>query len=145
MVLGLIDQLQIFSQLYLIELLEFLTGQGLLELWHLICSRLDRVWHADLLHKLKSYGISSQIFGLISSFLRSTWKSCLFPVNRTVETKKSHEPPRVETFFSQSFCLKRYMTKRFKKISSWYCKNFTLYIFIFNFHVQLLCWFIIFW
>ena len=29
----------------------------------------DRVWHAVLLHKLKSYGISSQIFGLISSFL----------------------------------------------------------------------------
>ena len=29
----------------------------------------DRVWHADLLHKLKSYGISGPIFGLISSFL----------------------------------------------------------------------------
>ena len=26
-----------------------------------------------LLHKLKSYGISSQIFGLISSFLRNRW------------------------------------------------------------------------
>ena len=29
----------------------------------------DRVWHAGLLHKLTSYGISGQIFGLISSFL----------------------------------------------------------------------------
>ena len=29
----------------------------------------DRVWHAGLLHKLKSYGISGQIFGLFSSFL----------------------------------------------------------------------------
>ena len=29
----------------------------------------DRVWHAGLLHKLKSYGISGQIFGIISSFL----------------------------------------------------------------------------
>ena len=29
----------------------------------------DRVWHADLFQKLKSYGISCQIFGLISSFL----------------------------------------------------------------------------
>ena len=28
-----------------------------------------RVWHADLLHKLTSYGISDQIFGFISSFL----------------------------------------------------------------------------
>ena len=29
----------------------------------------DKVWHAGLLRKLKSYGISGQIFGLISSFL----------------------------------------------------------------------------
>ena len=29
----------------------------------------DMVWHAGLLHKLKSYGISGQIFGLTSSFL----------------------------------------------------------------------------
>ena len=29
----------------------------------------DRVWHADLLHKFRSYGISGQIFVLISSFL----------------------------------------------------------------------------
>ena len=29
----------------------------------------DGVWRADLLHKLKSYGISGQIFGLISSFI----------------------------------------------------------------------------
>ena len=30
---------------------------------------LDRVWHAVLLHRLKFYRISNQIFGLISSFL----------------------------------------------------------------------------
>ena len=29
----------------------------------------DRVWNVVLLHKLKSYGVSGQIFGLISSFL----------------------------------------------------------------------------
>ena len=29
----------------------------------------DRVWHADLLHKLNSYGISGQIFGFFSFFL----------------------------------------------------------------------------
>ena len=40
MVLGLLNQLQIFSQLYLIELLVLLTGLGLLELWHLIYPRL---------------------------------------------------------------------------------------------------------
>ena len=36
-----------------------------------ISKAFDRVWHAGLLHKLKSYGISGQIFGLISSFLRN--------------------------------------------------------------------------
>ena len=39
-VLGLLDQLQIFSQLCLIELLGLLTGLGLLELYHLIYPRL---------------------------------------------------------------------------------------------------------
>ena len=34
-----------------------------------ISKAFDRVWHAVLLHKLMPYGISSQIFGLISSFL----------------------------------------------------------------------------
>ena len=40
MILGLLDQLQIFWQLHLIELLGLLTGLGLLELWHLIYPRL---------------------------------------------------------------------------------------------------------
>ena len=40
MVLGLLDQLQIISKLYLIELLGLLTGLGLLELWHIIYPRL---------------------------------------------------------------------------------------------------------
>ena len=47
------------------------------------------VWHAGLLHKLKSYGISGQLFGLISSFLsnRRLWvvldgkSSQEYPVN----------------------------------------------------------------
>ena len=34
-----------------------------------ISEAFDRVWHAGLYHKLKSYRISGQIFGLISSFL----------------------------------------------------------------------------
>ena len=40
MVLGLLDQMMIFSQLYLIELLGRLTGVRLLELWHLIYRKL---------------------------------------------------------------------------------------------------------
>ena len=34
-----------------------------------ISKAFDRVWHASLLQKLKSYGILGQVFGLISSFL----------------------------------------------------------------------------
>ena len=34
-----------------------------------ISKAIDRVWHAGLLYKLKSYGISGQIFGLNPSFL----------------------------------------------------------------------------
>ena len=34
-----------------------------------ISKAFDRVWHAGLLHKRRSYGISGQIFSLISSFL----------------------------------------------------------------------------
>ena len=33
----------------------------------------DRIWQARLLHKLKSYGISGQIFGLTSSFISNRW------------------------------------------------------------------------
>ena len=33
----------------------------------------DRVWHSGLLHKLNSYGISGQMFGLISSFISNRW------------------------------------------------------------------------
>ena len=38
-----------------------------------ISKAFDRVWHAGLLHKLKYYGISGQVFGLISSFLSKRW------------------------------------------------------------------------
>ena len=57
-----------------------------------ISKAFDRVWHAGLLHKLKSYGISGQIFGLISSFLSNRQcqvvldKKCSqeYPVNAEV-------------------------------------------------------------
>ena len=57
-----------------------------------ISKAFNRVWHAVLLHKLKSYGISGQIYGLISSFLsnRQFWvvldgkSSQEYPVNTGV-------------------------------------------------------------
>ena len=65
MVLGLLDQ-QIFSQLCLIELLWLLTGLGLLELWRLIYPRLLTGFGMLVFFTNKFYGISGQIFGLIS-------------------------------------------------------------------------------
>ena len=38
-----------------------------------ISKSFNRVLHAGLLHKPRSWGISSQMFGLISSFLSSGW------------------------------------------------------------------------
>ena len=58
MVLGLLDQLQIFSQLHLIELLGLLRSEATRAVALDISKAFDRVWHAGLLHKLKSYGIS---------------------------------------------------------------------------------------
>ena len=68
MVLGFPDHLQIFTQLYLMELLGLLTGLRLLELWHLTYPRLLTgfgmlVFFTNLSLK------SSEIFGLISSLL----------------------------------------------------------------------------
>ena len=87
MVLDLLNQVQIFSQLYLIELLELLTDLELLELWHLISKAFDRVWHTGLPHKLKSYGISGQIFGVISSFLSNR------QLREVLDGKSSQEYP----------------------------------------------------
>ena len=57
-----------------------------------ISKAFDRVLHAGLLHKLNSYGISGQIFGLISSFRSNRWllfvldgkSSKEYPVNTSV-------------------------------------------------------------
>ena len=38
-----------------------------------ISKAFDRIWHTGLYHKRKSYGISGQIFGLVSSFHSNRW------------------------------------------------------------------------
>ena len=50
-----------------------------------ISKAFERVWHAGLLHKLKSYGISGQIFGLISSFLSNRWLRVVLDGNSSQE------------------------------------------------------------
>ena len=52
-----------------------------------ISKAFDMVWHAGLLHKLKSYGISGQIFSLISSFLSNR------QLQVVVDGKSSQEYP----------------------------------------------------
>ena len=47
----------------------------------------DRVWHAGLLHRLKSYRISGQIFGLISSFLSNR------QLQKVLDEKSSQQYP----------------------------------------------------
>ena len=57
-----------------------------------MCKAFDKVFHAGLLHRFKSYEISGQIFGLVSSFLsnRRLWvvldgkSSQEYPVNAGV-------------------------------------------------------------
>ena len=62
-----------------------------------ISKAFDRVWHAGLLHKLKSYGISGQIFGLISSFLSNRW------LRLVLDGKSSQEYLVMLEFFKGTF------------------------------------------
>ena len=51
------------------RIVRLLTGLGLLVALD-VSQVFDWIWHAGLLHKIRSYGTLSQILGLISSFLR---------------------------------------------------------------------------
>ena len=52
-----------------------------------ISKAFDSVWHAVLLHKLASYGIVGQVFGLISSFLSNR------RLREVLDGKSSHKYP----------------------------------------------------
>ena len=58
----------------------------------------DRVWHAGVLYKLKSYGISGQLYGLLSSFLSNRWL-------RVVINGKSSQEYSVNAGVPQGFIL----------------------------------------
>ena len=78
--------------MYLIEMLGLLTGLGLPDCSTWYIPGFSQVWYAGVLHKLKSYGISGQIYGFISSFLSNRWlwvvldgkSSQEYPVNARV-------------------------------------------------------------
>ena len=63
-----------FRKLCLIELLGLLNKSGATQAQAFDISKaFSRAWHAGLLHKRKSYGISGKIFDLIVSFLTNRW------------------------------------------------------------------------
>ena len=62
MILSLLDQLQIFLQLYLIKLLGLLTGLGLHD------KAFDRVWHTVLMEFQVRYLALFLLFSVIDSF-----------------------------------------------------------------------------
>ena len=71
MVIGLLDQLRIKAVSG--RTARALNRSGATRAVALDVSKaFDRVWHADISYKLKCYGISGQIFGLISSFLSNS-------------------------------------------------------------------------
>ena len=65
MVLGLLDQLQIFWQFYDRIAWAFKRSGDT----QAVAFDISKAWHAGFLHKPEPYGISVQIFDLISSFL----------------------------------------------------------------------------
>ena len=65
----------------------------------------DRVWHAGLLHKLKSYGISGQIIGLISSFLSNRWLRVVLDAKSSQEYPVNAGVPQGSIFGSTLFLL----------------------------------------
>ena len=69
MVVGLLDQLQIFWQLFLIELLGLLTGLGLLELKVLIYPRLSTGFGMLVFFINLSLMVPGKMFGLFLLFL----------------------------------------------------------------------------
>ena len=83
MVLGLLDQLQIFWQMYLIESSGLLTSQGLLKLWHLIYPKLSTEFgmlvfftNLDLMEFQVRYLALFLLFSVIGSF-RWFWMGSL--------------------------------------------------------------------
>ena len=62
-----------------------------------ISKAFDRVWHPGLCHKLTSYGISGQVFGLTPSFLSNRW------LRMVLDGKSSQEYPVNMEFLKAPF------------------------------------------
>ena len=88
----------------------------------------DRIWYAGFLHKVKSYRISSQMFGLISSFVSNRWPQAVldgkslqeYPFNAGVSQGSIFGPTlfllyindlRVDVIFNIAICADLGMTR----------------------------------
>ena len=89
-ILGLLNQVQIFKTVVSDRIARAFNRSGTTQtVVRDISKTFDGVWNAGLLYKLKVYGTTGQVFGLISSFLSSRWvwvvldgrSSQEFPVN----------------------------------------------------------------
>ena len=67
-----------------------------------ISKAFDRVWHVCVLHKLKSYGTSGQVFGLISSFLSNKRLRVVLDGNSSQEYPVNVEVPQGYTLGGKS-------------------------------------------
>ena len=102
MVPGFLVELQTFWLWHLIELLKFLIGLQLIELEHLINSRLLMEFSTCFLQKLKLHGIYSRFFGLILSIFSNrrlrlflngkSWQE--YPANSSVPYGSIHDDTR---------------------------------------------------
>ena len=70
----------------------------------------DRVWHAGLLHKPKSYGISGQVFGLLSFFLINRWLRVVLDGKSSQEYPVNSGVPQGSIFGPTLFILGPYYT-----------------------------------
>ena len=70
-----------------------------------ISKAFNRAWHAGLLHKLRYYGISGQIFGLISSFLSNRWLRGVLDGNSSQEYPVNGRVPQGSILGSTLFLL----------------------------------------
>ena len=123
--LGLLDQLQIFSQLYLVELLGLLKGLGLLELWHLIYPRL--LTGFDMLVFFTNLSLMEFQFRYLALFLRFSviygfewfWMEVskvsknIFPDNETIcKLQMIAIKPKYKTIVLQEICNKENTRKQ---------------------------------
>ena len=101
-----------------------------------ISKAFDRVWYVGLLRRLKCFGISGQVFGLISSFL-SNWR-----LRVVLDGKSSQEYPVNAEFPKVPFLVLHFSYHTlwpFSWCSLWYCYMLMILLSILIVIMHLIC------